>query len=202
MERQKVVVVVEEVEESKAALRWAVRNYIRCEDCITLLYVCPFARSKKKKRNLRLRGFQLALSFKELCNGIAEAKVEIVVTEGEEGESVISTVNKIGATTLVLGLHERSFLYRVPNQGISARNLRCRVLAIKQHPTVQHGDPMAQNTFLNIELSQVENIRLCVRPPDQVKIPFPIFTLPLGAIFGKSKRRNNEAKKRRRHVLL
>ena len=41
--------------------------------------------------------------------------MEIVVTEGEQGDSVISTVNKIGATTLVLGLHDASFLYRYIN---------------------------------------------------------------------------------------
>lgn len=34
------------------------------------------------------------------------------MTEGEQGDSVISTVNKIRATALVLGLHEGSFLYR------------------------------------------------------------------------------------------
>jgi nucleotide-binding universal stress UspA family protein len=112
MERLRVVVVVEEAEASRAALQWAVHNYIRCQDSITLLHVCPFVRSRSKRRNLRLRGFQLALSFKDLCNGIAEAKVEIVVTEGEHGDSIISTVNKTGATTLLLGLHDASFLYR------------------------------------------------------------------------------------------
>jgi len=41
-----------------------------------------------------------------------QAKVEIVVTEGELGETVVATVNQLGATTLVVGLHDKSFLYR------------------------------------------------------------------------------------------
>lgn len=41
-----------------------------------------------------------------------QAKVEIVVTEGELGETVVATVNQLGATTLVVGLHDKSFLFR------------------------------------------------------------------------------------------
>jgi len=41
-----------------------------------------------------------------------QAKVEIVVTEGELGETVVAMVNQLGATTLVVGLHDKSFLYR------------------------------------------------------------------------------------------
>lgn len=41
-----------------------------------------------------------------------QAKVEIVVTEGELGETVVATVNQLGASTLVVGLHDKSFLYR------------------------------------------------------------------------------------------
>jgi hypothetical protein len=43
---------------------------------------------------------------------LLQAKVEIVVTEGELGETVLATVNQLGATTLVVGLHDKSFLYR------------------------------------------------------------------------------------------
>ncbi|RRT66607.1 hypothetical protein B296_00009513 [Ensete ventricosum] len=110
MEKQKVVVVVEEADVARTALLWAVRNFIRSGDSITLLYVCPSTRSKTKQRNYRLKGFQLALSFKDLCNGIAE--VEIIVTEGDRGALVVSTVTNVGASTLVVGLHDKSFLYK------------------------------------------------------------------------------------------
>lgn len=72
MESQRVVVVVEETEAAQAALKWAVRNFLRGGDCITLLHVYPSTRSVKRQKRMRLRGFQLALSFKDLCTGIAE----------------------------------------------------------------------------------------------------------------------------------
>jgi hypothetical protein len=75
MERQRVVVVVvEDAAAARAALQWAVGNFIHGGDCITLLHVCPPARSRRKRRSLRLGGFQLALAFKDLCNGIAEVR--------------------------------------------------------------------------------------------------------------------------------
>ncbi|XP_062191654.1 uncharacterized protein LOC133895383 isoform X1 [Phragmites australis] len=182
MENQRVVVVVEAAAAARAALQWAVGNFIRGSDSITLLHVCPPARSRRKRRSLRLGGFQLALAFKDLCNGIAEmqAKVEIVVTEGELGETVVATVNQLGATTLVVGLHDKSFLYRAPSPYARVRSLGCRVLAVRQRATARDG-------FLNAELTQIETISLHIPPP---KIPFPMFTLPLGVIWRRrSKRR-------------
>ncbi|XP_062205239.1 uncharacterized protein LOC133907225 [Phragmites australis] len=173
MESQRVVVVVEDAAAARAALQWAVGNFIRGGDSITLLHVCPPARSRRKRRSLRLGGFQLALAFKDLCNGIAEAKVEIVVTEGELGETVVETVNQLGATTLVVGLHDKSFLYRAPSPYVGVRSMGCRVLAVRQHATARDG-------FLNADLTQIETISLHIPPP---KIPFPMFTLPLGVIW-------------------
>ncbi|XP_039143614.1 uncharacterized protein LOC120280736 [Dioscorea cayenensis subsp. rotundata] len=183
MENQKVVVVVEEAAAARTALQWAVRNYVRGGDSITLLYVCPAARSRKKQRNLRLRGFHLALSFKDLCNGIAEAKVEIIVTEGEQGASVLSLVNQIGASTLVVGLHEHSFLYRVNELILSENNLKCRVLAIKQHPK-------AHDVLINTEFSQIEIRRLHKRKSRNCSIRF--LPLSLGMIWRRTKRRKKD----------
>ncbi|MQM21391.1 hypothetical protein Taro_054430 [Colocasia esculenta] len=112
MAGQRVVVVVEEADAARQALQWAVHNFLRYGDWITLLHVCPASRSRRKQRHLRLKGFQLALSFREICIGIPEAKVEIVVKEGEQAAAVVSLVNEIRASTLVLGLHEQSFLYK------------------------------------------------------------------------------------------
>lgn len=71
MDVRKIVVVVEEVEAARTALLWALNNLLRYGDLITLLHVFPSpkskSRTKKKSRLLRLKGFQLALSFKEMC---------------------------------------------------------------------------------------------------------------------------------------
>lgn len=67
-----MVVLVEEVDAAVEALRWAARNFLRRGDLITLLHVLPASRSRKRQRLLRLRGFQLALSFRDLCSRVPE----------------------------------------------------------------------------------------------------------------------------------
>lgn len=69
MEVRKIVVVVEEVEVARTAMLWALHNVLRYGDLVTLLHVFPVkTRNKKKLRLLRLKGFQLALSFKDICS--------------------------------------------------------------------------------------------------------------------------------------
>lgn len=42
-----------------------------------------------------------------------QTKTEIVVTEGDrEGRRIAAMVREIGASTLVVGLHDQSFLYK------------------------------------------------------------------------------------------
>ncbi|KAJ8772214.1 hypothetical protein K2173_027391 [Erythroxylum novogranatense] len=138
MDARKIVVVVEDVDAARTALKWALNNLLRDGDMITLLHVfCPLksSRNKNKMRLLRLEGYQLALSFKDICcRFIVNTKVEIIITEGEEyGEKIAATVRKIGAFALVVGLHDQSFLYRlVLADNNVANKLNCRVLAIKQ----------------------------------------------------------------------
>lgn len=43
---------------------------------------------------------------------IMQVKVEIIVTEGDLGTMIISMVKEIGASALILGLHDQSFLYK------------------------------------------------------------------------------------------
>ncbi len=155
------MVVVEDVDAARTALQWALHNLVRYGDIITLLHVFPSTRSKSKKkaRLLRLNGFQLALSFKDVCNNfpnvsfcysnivtctifvysfmlliifnivvfkllyglidtiivgvVLQTKVEIVVTEGDqEGAKIAAMVREIGASSLVVGLHDQSFLFK------------------------------------------------------------------------------------------
>ncbi|KAG5027865.1 hypothetical protein JHK87_011379 [Glycine soja] len=115
MDVRNIAVVVEDVDAARTALQWALHNIIRYGDIITLLHVYPLTRSKSKNkaRVLRLRGFQLALSFQDICNNFSNTKVEIVVTEeNKEGMKIVAMVRQIGASMLVVGLHDQSFLYR------------------------------------------------------------------------------------------
>lgn len=74
MEVRKIVVVVEDVDIARTAMLWALHNVLRYGDLVTLLHVFPAittagnkSRNRKKLRLLRLNGFQLALSFKDIC---------------------------------------------------------------------------------------------------------------------------------------
>ena len=44
---------------------------------------------------------------------VLQTKVEIIVTEGDqEGTKIAATVQELGASMLVVGLHDHSFLYK------------------------------------------------------------------------------------------
>ncbi|KAI4324624.1 hypothetical protein MLD38_030095 [Melastoma candidum] len=134
--KKKVVVLVEDVEAARTALRWALHNILRSGDVLALLHVfpCPRSRNRKRLRQLRLQGYQLALSYRELCSGFTNTSIEIVVTEGDgEGVKIASMVREMGAYALVVGLHDHSFLYRLAmtHDNISA-TFNCRVHAIRQ----------------------------------------------------------------------
>ncbi|KAF9605156.1 hypothetical protein IFM89_014147, partial [Coptis chinensis] len=96
-------------EKSKTIIaQWA--KMLICD--FILLHVFPLTRSRNnnKQRSLRLKGFQLALSFKDLCDEVPDAKVEIVVREGDQdGRTIASTISEVSASDLVLGLHDQSF---------------------------------------------------------------------------------------------
>lgn len=44
---------------------------------------------------------------------VLQTKVEIIVKEGDqEGAKIAATVSEIGASLLIVGLHDHSFLYK------------------------------------------------------------------------------------------
>ncbi|KAE8736478.1 BED zinc finger,hAT family dimerization domain [Hibiscus syriacus] len=149
MDVRKIVVVVEDIEVSRTALRWSLHNLLRYGDLLTLLHVFSATKSmsKKKARMLRLKGYQLALSFKEICNSnFFNTNIEMIVTEGDqEGRKIVAMVREIGASSLVVGLHRPAgvkwrFIGRfktvirlaLAHYDNIANSLSCRVLAIKQ----------------------------------------------------------------------
>ncbi|TMW88396.1 hypothetical protein EJD97_018611 [Solanum chilense] len=183
MDVRKIVVVVEDVEIARRALEWTLENLLRYGDIITLLHIFCMTRSKSKKklRLLRLQGFQLALSFQDICNNFFNTKTEIVVTQGDQdGGKIGAMVREIGASTLVAGLHDHSFLYRLAmSHNHIGSNLNCKVVAIKQPtPLMTKGTRTRticfQDSSTNMDFSQIEINALSfpvVTPP---KIPYQI----------------------------
>ncbi|KAL2481997.1 Adenine nucleotide alpha hydrolase-like superfamily protein [Forsythia ovata] len=187
MDARKIVVVVEDVEVARTALQWALHNILRFGDLVTLLhvYTTTASKSKKKLRLLRLKGFQLALSFRDICNSFPNTKTEIVVTEGDrEGRRIASMVREIGASTLVVGLHDRSFLYRlVMSQNSIAFNLNCKVLAIKQPTPLTARTISLQDSSINMDFSQIEIATLSVPEVPPPKIQYQICPDPSAIIW-------------------
>ncbi|XP_015883065.2 uncharacterized protein LOC107418888 [Ziziphus jujuba] len=197
MDERKIVVVVEDVEAARTALQWALHNLVRYGDLITLLHVFPTTRSKSKKKTrlLRLKGFQLALSFKDICNGFPNTKVEIIVTEGdEEGKKISSMVKEIGASALVVGLHDHSFLYKLAMAHNNISNsFNCRVLAVKQPPSSPSGTRTHAVSVLdgstNMDFSQIEIAGLHLPDLPPPKIPYRICPSPSAIIWRSRKSR-------------
>ncbi|ESW27153.1 hypothetical protein PHAVU_003G178300 [Phaseolus vulgaris] len=183
MDVRNIAVVVEDVDAARTALQWALHNIIRYGDIITLLHVYPLTRSKSKKkaRLLRLKGFQLALSFQDICSNFSNTKVEIVVTEeNREGMKIVATVRELGASMLVVGLHHHSFLYRLSMVEKNIGNyFNCRVLAINEpgasplSPTIGVEGSSTNMDFSQIHISNLqvpdtpkpkEKYRICLDP--------------------------------------
>ncbi|XP_050377500.1 uncharacterized protein LOC126794766 [Argentina anserina] len=203
MDARRIIVVVEDVEAARTALKWALQNLIRFGDFITLLHVFPSSRSKNKNktRHQRLKGFRLALSFKDICESFPNTKVEMVVTEGdEEGKKIAAMVREIGASELVLGLHDHSFLYKLAmaqSNNIANIFMNCRVLAIKQPPSsplkinktsapTTAASPVLDSST-NLDFSQIDVAGLQIPDMPPPKIPYKICPDPY-AIIWKSRR--------------
>ncbi|KAI5660146.1 hypothetical protein M9H77_28939 [Catharanthus roseus] len=199
MDSRKIVVIVEDVEIARTALQWTLQNLLRYGDLITLLHVFPSTRSrnKKKLRLLRLKGFQLALSFKDICcNNFPNTKTEIVVTEGdEEGGKIATMVREIGASTLVVGLHDQSFLYKLamaPSSNIG-HSLNCKVLGIKQPASFSTRATISVPiTSPNMDFSQIEISSLSIPQFPATKVRYQICPDPYAIIWrsGRSRRRS------------
>ncbi|KAM3380299.1 hypothetical protein P3S68_005872 [Capsicum galapagoense] len=200
MDVRKIVVVVEDVEVSRTALQWALHNLLRYGDLVTLLHVFPNFRSRstKKLRHLRLKGFQLALSFQDLCNNFPNTKTEIVVAEGDQdGGKIADMVRQIGASTLVVGLHDHSFIYKMAMSHNSiASNLNCKVLAIKQPTplttttiTRKRSTISLPNSSTNMDFSQIEIAALSFPEVDPPRIPYQVCPDPHAIIWRKRRSR-------------
>lgn len=214
MEERKIVVVVEEAEAARTALKWALHNILRYGDVLTLLHVFPYfspkSRSKKKLRLLRLKGYQLALSFQDICTSCSfNTKIEIVVTEDDpEGEKIVGLVKEIGAFALVLGLHDHSFIYRLSMRHNITKTFNCKVLAIKQPRSSQalttkssSSLPLSSSTSFtsfqeecsfNLEFSQIEIAPLQIPEFVPAKIPYQICPSPHAIIWRSKKTRRRQ----------
>ncbi|CAA7048236.1 unnamed protein product [Microthlaspi erraticum] len=207
-EVRRIVVVVEDKEAARTALQWALHNLFRHGDVIVLLHVfSPPPRKKKSTaaRLLRLRGYHLALSFREICDTFFNTNTEIIVREGDEdGRTIAEVVKETRASTLLVGLHQHSFLYRWALSGIDvARNFDCKVMAIKQ-PSPEQSPPgkvkghktspatATSDSLTNFDFSQIEISGLQVPEIPTPKEPYRLCPSPHAILWRTKPRRSKD----------
>ncbi|XVF22107.1 hypothetical protein REPUB_Repub12eG0145400 [Reevesia pubescens] len=151
----KIVVAVDESEESMYALSWCLGNLIsqNTTNNLVLLYVKPpppvyssfdaagYMFSTDVIRALEKYGSELVNSVMERAEAIcgkfsSNIHLERIVESGDAKDVICNTVEKIKADTLVMGSHGYGFLKRAILGSVSdhcAKHVKCPVVIVK-HP--------------------------------------------------------------------
>ncbi|XP_042475254.1 universal stress protein A-like protein [Macadamia integrifolia] len=157
VQERRIVVAVDEGEESMYALSWCLKNVVSqvSKDTIILLYAKPIssvypsvdgtgymfssdiiASMENYRRNLADCVMEKA---NNLCKDLPNIKVETRAQNGDPRDVICDVVEKINADLLVMGTHgygliKRAFLGSVSNH--CAQNVKCPVLIVKKPKSV------------------------------------------------------------------
>ncbi|XP_010938295.2 universal stress protein A-like protein [Elaeis guineensis] len=158
MKERRIVVAVDESDESIYALRWCLGNLLHhageettVRNTLILLYAKPLpsvhslldgpgylfsdeviASMDKYSKVLADSIIQRA---KNICLDYSNIKVEAKVSAGDARDVICETVQKLGAELLVMGSHGYGFIKRTLLGSVSdycARNAKCPVLIVKR----------------------------------------------------------------------
>lgn len=150
---RRVLVAVDESEESMHALSWCLKNIVsdKFRDTLLLLYVKPpramstaldgtaYLFSSEVMLAIERYGNEVAdcvmLKAKKLCSELADVKVETRMENGDARDVICQMADKLGADLLVMGSHgygliKRTFLGSVSNH--CAQNAKCPVMIVKK----------------------------------------------------------------------
>ncbi|KAJ7549998.1 hypothetical protein O6H91_07G077700 [Diphasiastrum complanatum] len=138
-----VMVVVDETNEAKTALLWALSHVVHKLDVVTLLHVLPGrprpARSKSKAKKRYVEGQKTLSLLKSLCSHHQpEVQVDLLVVEGEEGPAIVEEAQKLQASIVVLGQRKPWILSRLLGLDkdklvdYCIENLECLTLAVRK----------------------------------------------------------------------
>ncbi|KAL5795710.1 hypothetical protein ACOSQ2_000530 [Xanthoceras sorbifolium] len=154
-EQQKVVVAVDESEESMYALSWCLTNFFpkKTNSTLVLLYVKPpppvhssfeaagYMFSADVNKAMEKYGSETVNSVMQRAEAVyrnfqTTINVERVVGCGEAKDVICGVVEKLKADTLVIGSHGYGFIKRVLLGSVSdycAKHVKCPVVIVK-HP--------------------------------------------------------------------
>ncbi|KAG6599190.1 Universal stress protein A-like protein [Cucurbita argyrosperma subsp. argyrosperma] len=150
---RKILVAVDEGEESLYALSWCLRNVIsqNSKDTLILLYARPprpiytamdgtgylfsadiMATMERHSRDVAAAIVEKA---KKLCKDLNNVKVETRVESGDARDVICEMVEKLGADVLVMGCHgygpiKRALIGSVSNH--CAKIVKCPILIVKK----------------------------------------------------------------------
>ncbi|XP_038890240.1 universal stress protein A-like protein isoform X2 [Benincasa hispida] len=150
---RKILVAVDEGEESLYALSWCLKNVIsqNSKDTLILLYARPprpiytaldgtgYLFSADIMATLDRYSYDVAEAVvekaKRLCKDLNNVKVESRVESGDARDVICQMVEKLGADVLVMGSHgygpiKRAFIGSVSNH--CAKSVKCPVLIVKK----------------------------------------------------------------------
>ncbi|XP_004144759.1 universal stress protein A-like protein isoform X2 [Cucumis sativus] len=150
---RKIVVAVDEGEESLYALSWCLKNVVfqNSKDTLILLYARPprpiytamdgtgYLFSADIMATLDRYSYDVAEAVvekaKRLCDHLNNVKVETRVESGDARDVICQVVEKLGAHILVMGSHgygpiKRAFIGSVSNH--CAKSVKCPVLIVKK----------------------------------------------------------------------
>ncbi|RZC56677.1 hypothetical protein C5167_015523 [Papaver somniferum] len=153
VQERKIVVAIDEGDESIYALTWAIKNVVsqNSNDTIILLYAKPplkiystldgsgYLFSSDVIMSMEKYSKEVADSVIEkarrVCGDLQNVKVETRIEKGDARDVICDAVEKIGADILVMGTHgygmiKRAFLGSVSTH--CAQNVKCPVLIVKK----------------------------------------------------------------------
>uniref|UniRef100_A0A7N1A8B7 UspA domain-containing protein n=1 Tax=Kalanchoe fedtschenkoi TaxID=63787 RepID=A0A7N1A8B7_KALFE len=160
--RRKIMVAVDEGEESMYALSWCLKNVVcgESKDTVLLLYVKPpravftsldgsgYLFSADILATMERYGNEVAQCVldkaKRVCEEYRNVKVETKVENGDPRDMICEMAHKLNVDVLVMGSHgygmiKRAFLGSVSNH--CAQNVKCPVLIVKKPAS----SPAAEN---------------------------------------------------------
>ncbi|KAJ7549997.1 hypothetical protein O6H91_07G077700 [Diphasiastrum complanatum] len=159
-----VMVVVDETNEAKTALLWALSHVVHKLDVVTLLHVLPGrprpARSKSKAKKRYVEGQKTLSLLKSLCSHHQpEVQVDLLVVEGEEGPAIVEEAQKLQASIVVLGQRKPWIL---------SSNLDEEITKAKENPKVEHTSKVEHTPKVEDEAKakgEVFDVRPCNQMP-------------------------------------
>ncbi|XP_062144506.1 universal stress protein PHOS32-like isoform X2 [Alnus glutinosa] len=150
---RRILVAVDEGEESMHALSWCLKNVIseNSKDTLVLLYVKP---PRVVYTTLDGTGYLFSSDIlatmdryandvadcvidkaKRMCKDLNDVKVETRVEHGDPRDAICQMAEKLGADALVMGSHGYGLIKRALLGSVSnhcAQNVKCPVLIVKK----------------------------------------------------------------------